>query len=47
MSAPPKLLDDVRAALYVVHRGEGGGGVGGVHVAVIRGVGQSVRLDLP
>ena len=47
MSASPELLDDVRAALYVVHRGEGGGGVGGVHVAVIGGVGQSVRLDLP
>ena len=48
MSAPSELsLQDVRAALDVVHRGEGGGGVGGVDVAVIGGVGQSVRLDLP
>ena len=46
-SATSELLDDVGAALYVVHRGEGGGGVGGVHVAVVGGVRQSVRLDLP
>ena len=44
MSAASELRDDV---LYVVHRGERGGGVGGVHVAVIGGVGQSVGLDLP
>ena len=47
MSAPSELRDDVRAALDVVHRGEGGGGVGGVDVGVVGGVGQSVRLDLP
>ena len=46
-SAASELLDDVGAALYVIHRGEGGGGVGGVHVAVVGGVRQSVRLDLP
>ena len=42
-----ELLEDVRAALDILHRRERGGGVGGVHVAVIGGVGQSVRLNLP
>jgi len=46
LPAAPELGEDVGAALQVVHGGEGGGGVGGVDVAIVGGVGQSVRLYL-
>ena len=47
LATASELWEDVRATLQVVHRGEGGGGVGGVDVGVVGGVGQSVRLYLP